>query len=171
MFAGPLNRSKTKAITNTVFQPRKYTKDKPKMKCFTRQSSSLWRWDMGHRFEDISFFSPSGKFRHYEATFLAEGGGGGGLIPCERGWGCKDRRVLGLSFIYPIPGVSEDLLPPKSLSKIPTFPSCFYIVCLFTHSPSDNIGKTTFLPLAPLNKSRPFPHPPPGGGEVPSTTF
>ena len=123
---------------------------------------------MGHRFEDISFFSPSGKFRHYEATFLAEGGGGGGLIPCERGWGCKDRRVLGLSFIYPIPGVSEDLLPPKSLSKIPTFPSCFYIVCLFTHSPSDNIGKTTFLPLAPLNKSRPFrkevPPPPPRGG-------
>ena len=116
-----------------------------------RYGPSFWR----HQ-----YFSPSFKFRHYEATFL------GGLIPCERGCGCKDRRVLGLSFIYPIPRVSEDLLPPKSLSEIPTFPSSFYIVYLFTHSPSDNIGKTTFLPLAPLKKSRPFRTgvPPPGGG-------
>ena len=120
MFADPLNRSKTKAITNTVFQPRKYTKDKPKMKCFIRQSSSLWRWDMGHRFEDISFFSPSGKFRHYEATSLGEGGGGGGwLIPCERGWGCKDRRVLGLSFIYPIP--LKVICPVKVYPKFQPF--------------------------------------------------
>lgn len=109
---------------------------------------------MVYRFEDISFFRPAANLDIMRQ--LPWGGGGGGLIPCERGWGCKDRRVLGLSFIYPIPRVSEDLLPPKSLSEIPTFPSSFYIVCLFTHSPSDNIGKTTFLPLAPLNKSRPF---------------
>ena len=134
------------------------------MKCFIRQSSSLWRWDMGHRFEDNSFFRPAANLDIMRQLPL---GGGGRLIPCERGWGCKDRRVLGLSFIYPIPRASEDLLPPKSLSEIPTFSSCFYIVCLFTHSPSDNIGKTTFLPLAPLNKSRPFRTevpPPPGGG-------
>ena len=81
-----------------------------------------------------------------------------------------DARIGVYQLKLHLPHTPKSHLPRKSLSEIPTFPSSFYIVCLFTHSSSDNIGKTTFLPLAPLNKGRPFrkevPPPPPHPGEA-----